>query len=71
MAPECARNKPTNKASDMWSMGVILFQLYTGLCPFRGASDYLIFKLSLELNFLKFEEYHESILPEGAKELIK
>jgi eukaryotic-like serine/threonine-protein kinase len=71
MAPECARTKPTAKASDVWSMGIILFQLYTGLCPFRGASDYLIFKLSLDLNFLKFEDYHESILPQEAKGLIK
>jgi serine/threonine protein kinase len=71
MAPECVHNKPTTKASDMWSMGVILFQLYTGLCPFRGASDYLIFKLSLEVDFLKFEEYLECILPQEAKTLIK
>ena len=63
MAPECAHNKPTTKASDVWSMGVILYQLYTGLCPFRGASDYLIFKLSLDANFLKFDEYSEAILP--------
>lgn len=70
MAPECAHNKPTTKASDMWSLGVILYQLYTGLCPFRGASDYLIFKLSLDANFLKFDEYPEAILPKDAKELL-
>ena len=71
MAPECVHNKPTTKASDIWSLGCILYQLYIGLPPFRGASDYLIFKLSLEAEFLKLEEYPESILPTEAKKLIK
>ena len=43
MAPECLHNKPTTKASDIWSLGCILYQLYMGYPPFRGASDYLIF----------------------------
>jgi hypothetical protein len=45
--------------------------LYIGLPPFRGASDYLIFKLSAEADFLKLQEYEEEIMPEAAKELIK
>lgn len=63
MPPECAHNKPTTRASDIWSLGCILYQLYTGLPPFRGASDYLIFKLSCDANFLKLDEHPESILP--------
>ena len=71
MAPECVHNQPTTKASDVWSMGCILYQLYVGLPPFRGASDYLIFKLSLEAEFLKLEDYEEAIMPAEAKEFIK
>jgi 3-phosphoinositide dependent protein kinase-1 len=63
MPPECAHNKPTTRASDIWSLGCILYQLYTGLPPFRGASDYLIFRLSCEANLLKLDEYPESIMP--------
>ena len=71
MAPECIHNKPTTKATDIWSLGCILYQLYVGLTPFRGASDYLIFQLSLKADFLKFEEYPECILANDAKEMIE
>ena len=48
MAPECVRNKPVGLEADIWSLGCILYQFITGLCPFRGASDYLIFRRSTE-----------------------
>ena len=70
MPPECMHNKPTTKASDIWTLGCILYQLYIGLTPFRGASDYLIFKLSDKADMLKFEEYSEHILPQAAKQFI-
>ena len=64
-------DKHYSQAVDIWSLGCILYQLYTGLPPFRGASDYLIFKISCDANFLKLDEYPESILPQKAKDLIK
>lgn len=67
MAPECVNNKPTSKATDIWSLGCILYQLFVGLPPFRGASDYLIFQLSLAADFLKLDDFDESIVPEEAK----
>ena len=70
MAPECVHNKPTDRSSDIWSLGCILYQLFVGLPPFRGASDYLIFKLSTVPEFLKLD-YPESILPGAARELIQ
>lgn len=51
MAPECVRNKPVGTPADIWSLGCILYQFITGLCPFRGASDYLIFRRSTETKY--------------------
>ena len=52
MAPECVRNKnePT-LANDIWSLGCLLYQFLIGLLPFRGGSDYLIFRRSTESRF--------------------
>lgn len=64
MGPECVHNKPTTKASDIWSLACILFQLHVGFPPFRGGSDYLIFQLSNEALFSpKLDEIPENILP--------
>jgi len=71
MAPECLRNRPTNKSSDIWCLGCILYQLYMGYPPFRGGSDYLIFQLSEEAKFMRLEELSEHIMPVEAKKLIR
>lgn len=71
MAPECVRNQGTYLASDVWSLGVILHQLYSGLHPFRGASDYLVFKRSTECDFnIPLDNYPASVLPPAAASLI-
>ena len=64
MAPECVRNKSSpSLANDIWSLGCLLYQLLTGLLPFRGGSDYLIFRVSTEARF-KTEGVH-NLTPEA------
>ena len=71
MAPECVRNQGSYRASDVWSLGVILHQLYTGLHPFRGGSDYLVFKRSTECDFnIPLDHYPPSVLPPPVASLI-
>jgi serine/threonine protein kinase len=68
MAPECAHNKPTGLYSDIWSLGCIFYQLYCGILPFRGKSEYLIF---LKSTIAEYGLPHESIFPLEAQDLFK
>ncbi|MEJ2422731.1 MAG: serine/threonine-protein kinase [Acidobacteriota bacterium] len=38
MAPEVIRGKPATSRSDLYSVGVVLFEMLTGLLPHRGTS---------------------------------
>jgi len=44
MPEEMIRNRDSNFKSDVWSFGVVLYQMICGDWPFKGGSEYLIFK---------------------------
>ncbi|KAK3150309.1 hypothetical protein QOZ80_3AG0231550 [Eleusine coracana subsp. coracana] len=53
MAPEIWQGKDYDAKSDLWSVGVILFQLVTGQLPFPGSNYY-----QLRQNILTSEKLH-------------
>jgi serine/threonine protein kinase len=66
MAPECVRNKNSDFKSDMWSIGCLLYQMFTGFPPFLGKSDYLIFQKSTMAKYSS----PENVIPSDAIDLI-
>jgi len=67
--PELLDKKETSMASDLWALGVILYQCLTGRLPFRAATAYLIFQavLSCKVEWpTNLEDF-----PMSAKDLIE
>ncbi len=48
LAPECINNKDSSPASDIWSLGCVLYQLYAGITPYKRDTEYLTYKAALE-----------------------
>jgi serine/threonine protein kinase len=44
MPPEFVRNKGSFLKSDIYSFGIMLFQMVTGFSMYRGGSEWLIFQ---------------------------
>ncbi|XP_053675347.1 mitogen-activated protein kinase kinase kinase 13 [Anopheles nili] len=68
MAPEVIRNEPCNEKVDIWSYGVVLWELLTGEVPYRNVdSSQIIFGVGNNSLYLPIPES----CPEGFKLLLK
>lgn len=51
VSPELLSDKTASPASDLWALGCIIYQMISGLPPFRSRSEYIIFKKILKLEY--------------------
>lgn len=70
VSPEVLQNSPTTPASDLWALGCIIYQMMSGLPPFRGVNDYVIFKEIIACN-LKFPQGFDKDAEDLVKKLLK
>ncbi|RWS07945.1 death-associated protein kinase 1-like protein, partial [Dinothrombium tinctorium] len=71
VAPEIISYEPVTLASDMWSLGVITYNLLSGTSPFLGESKQDTFANITAVNYKFDEEYFSEISNEGINFITK
>ncbi|KAK7593006.1 hypothetical protein V9T40_007758 [Parthenolecanium corni] len=51
VSPELLTDKPVTPSSDLWAFGCIIYQMISGLPPFRSRSEYLMFQKITKLEY--------------------
>ncbi|XP_073999117.1 phosphoinositide-dependent kinase 1 isoform X2 [Rhodnius prolixus] len=59
VSPELLTDKTAHFASDLWALGCIIYQMISGLPPFRARTEYAIFQKIIKLEY-EFPEGFDS-----------
>jgi serine/threonine-protein kinase len=68
MAPELLRGRPPDAFSDLWALGVVLFEMLTGARPFTGATAY---ELASHILCNQREVFSAARLPQPLQQIIE
>ncbi|KAJ0178349.1 hypothetical protein K1T71_006172 [Dendrolimus kikuchii] len=66
VSPELLHDCVDTRASDLWAFGCIIYQMISGLPPFRAATEFLTFQKILKMDY----EFPEGF-PADAKDLVE
>ena len=70
MAPEAILGLPAGPAVDFWAVGIILYEMLTGVLPFCGDTAEIVFENTVNSK-LEFPEVEGDAVSETAKDLIR
>uniref|UniRef100_A0A6G1SII1 non-specific serine/threonine protein kinase n=1 Tax=Aceria tosichella TaxID=561515 RepID=A0A6G1SII1_9ACAR len=60
VSPEMLKNREASNKSDLWALGVIIYQMITNVMPFDAPNEYLIYKKIQSLDYSYPDNFDES-----------
>jgi len=68
VSPEVIDDQPAGYGADLWAFGIMLYQMFCGITPFKGRNTFLTFK---NIEKLEISFPNDISISESAKDLIR